>query len=69
MLFHFMLKALFVLKIFKFLSRFFEHVGKRFDKKAEVNFKLMTSQIGKQIITIYILPNISSSNGNQARIY
>ena len=35
-----MLKVLFVLKIFKFLSRFFGHAGKRLDKKAKVNFKI-----------------------------
>ena len=35
--FYFMLKALFVLKIFKFLSLIFLHVGKRFDKKAKIN--------------------------------
>ena len=33
------LKALFVLKVFKFLS-FLSHVGKRLDKKAKVNFKI-----------------------------
>ena len=58
--FYFMLKALFVLKIFKFLSLIFLHIGKRFDKKA----KLM-AQLGKQTITIHILANISRSKGNQ----
>ena len=37
--FYFILKALFVLKLFKFLS-FFVHVGKQLDKKAKVNFKI-----------------------------
>ena len=37
--FYFILKALFFLKLFKFLS-FFVHVGKRLDKKAKVNFKI-----------------------------
>ena len=37
--FYFTLKALFVLKIFKFLSWFFGHVTKRLDKKDKVNFK------------------------------
>ena len=32
-------KALFVLKIFKFLSRLFGHVAKRLDKKDKVNFR------------------------------
>ena len=37
--FYFMLKALFVLKIFKFLSWLFDHVAKLLDKKDKVNFK------------------------------
>ena len=36
--FYFIFKALFVLKIFNFFPDFFDHVGKRFDKKANVNF-------------------------------
>ena len=36
---YFTAKALFVLKIFKFLSRLFGHVAKRLDKKDKVNFK------------------------------
>ena len=38
--FYFMLKALFVLKIFTFLSWLFGYVGKWLDKKAVVNFKI-----------------------------
>ena len=38
--FYFTLKALSVLKIFKFCSELFGDVEKRFDKKAKVNFKL-----------------------------
>ena len=37
--FYFTSKALFVLKIFKFLSWLFGHVGKRLDKKDKVSFK------------------------------
>ena len=37
--FYLMLKVLFDLKIFKFMSRLFFHVEKRLDKKAKVNFK------------------------------
>ena len=37
--FYFTSKVLFVLKIFKFLSRLFGHVAKRLDKKDKVNFK------------------------------
>ena len=38
--FSFTLKALFVLKISKFLYRLFGHVEKRFDQKDTVNFKI-----------------------------
>ena len=37
--FYFTSKALFVLKIFKFLSRLFGNVAKRLDKKDKANFK------------------------------
>ena len=37
--FYFTSKALFVLKIFKFLSSLFGHVGKQLDKKDKVNFR------------------------------
>ena len=37
--FYFTLKALFVLKIFKFLSWLFGHVAKRLDQKDKVNFE------------------------------
>ena len=37
--FYFTSKALFLLKIFKFLSWLFGHVAKRLDKKDKVNFK------------------------------
>ena len=46
--FCFLLKVLFVLKIFKFLFRLFIHVGKRLDKKAKLFLKLMTSQTEKK---------------------
>ena len=38
--FYFMLKALFVLEIFAFLSWLFSYVEKRLDKKAMDNFKI-----------------------------
>ena len=38
--FYFVLKAFSVLKIFKFLSWLFGHVGKRLHKKTKVNFKI-----------------------------
>ena len=53
---YFLLKALFVLKIFKFCPVFFWPCGKTI---------FMTSQTGKQTNTIHIFPNISTSIGNQ----
>ena len=44
--FYFFLKALLVLKIFKFLSWLCGHVEKRLDLKNKVTFKVMTSQPG-----------------------
>ena len=40
---YFILKALFVYKIFKFLSDVFGHVGKRVHKKAKVDPKIYTT--------------------------
>ena len=37
--FYFPWKALFVPKMFKFLSQLFGHVAKRLDKKDKINFK------------------------------
>ena len=48
----------------QFFPDFFDHVGTQHHKKAKVNSKLMASQTGKQIMTIHILPNISTSKGN-----
>ena len=38
--FYFMLKDLFVLEIFTFLSRLFDYVEKRLDKKVKVNSRI-----------------------------
>ena len=62
---YFTLKVLSVLKIFKFLSSIFCHIEKQLDKKDKVNFKFMTSQPGKQKISMHIMSNISRSKGNQ----
>ena len=60
------LKARFVLKLFKFLSRLFGYVGKNgLIKKIRLISKFMTSQPGLQTIARYILSNISQSKGNQ----
>ena len=53
--FYFILKALFVLKMSKFLPWFFLHVWKRLDKKANVNFKIWDftdCQISQEVKTI-----------------
>ena len=39
-------------------------MGKRFEKKVRLISKFMTSQPGKQTITIHILPTISKSKGH-----
>ena len=63
--FYFMLKAVFALEIFIFLSRLFLlYAEKQLDKKAKVNFK--TSQTVHQLISIRILSDISRSKGNQS---
>ena len=62
--FNFILKALFVLKIFKILSCILDHVKKRLDKKARVNFEIYDITTWKQTITIHILPNVSRSKEN-----
>ena len=65
--FCFILKALFVLKMFKFLSRLFGHVEKNgLIRKLRLISKFMTSQPGLQTIAIHILPNILQSKGRQA---
>ena len=67
--FYFILKALFVFKIFKFLPWRFGHVEKSFIRKIRLISTFMASQPGQQTITIHILPNISRSKGNQTMIF
>ena len=55
MYFCFMLKDLFVLEEFTFLSGLYRYLEQQLDKKAI----LMTSQTGQQIIIVHLLPNIS----------
>ena len=64
--FYFILKALFVLEIFKFYSLLFGYVEKQLDRKVKVNSKIYDVTDWTSIITIQILPNISRSKGNQA---
>ena len=64
--FYFILKALFVLNIFKFLSRFFWSCTKNdLIWKIRLTSTFMTSKPGLQTIATQILPNISQSKGNQ----
>ena len=60
-----MLKALFVLKIFTFLSRHFGDAEKRFHNRLMLISKFIASQTGQQVIAIHILSNILGSKGNQ----
>ena len=62
--FHFILKAIFILKIFKFLSWLFGHVEKN-DCIGNVRFisKFLSSRTEKQTITIHILPKMLWSEG------
>ena len=67
-IFYFTLKALFVLKIFKFLSSTFGHVEKRLDSlisKTYLISKFMAAQHGNQTIAIHTLPYISRIKSNQ----
>ena len=63
--FYYTWKALFVLKIIKFLSWLFGRIEKWLDSKDNVNFKFYGFTTLKQIIAIQILPNILRINGNQ----
>ena len=63
--FHFTVKALFVLKIYKFLSWFFGQVEKGLIRKIRVILKSMRSQSGKQTITTHIFLNNWKSKGNK----
>ena len=65
---YFTSKALFVLKILKFLSGLLVMRKSGLRKKVRLISKFVTQQSGKQTITIHILPNlpnISRNKGNQ----
>ena len=57
-IFHFMLKALFVLKILKFLSLLFGHTEKRLDEK----LKLILEILGNMYIVIVCFPDCDVIN-------
>ena len=65
--FYFIVKALFVLEIFKFCPDFLDHVGNQLDKI--VILKINDVKNCQQTITIHIFPNISRSKGNQNEIW
>ena len=58
-------KALFVLKISKFLSWLFGHASERLDSKDKFNFKCYEVAVWLINNGNNILPNISRSKGNQ----
>ena len=57
--FYFTLKALFVLRIFKFLSSLFAHVSKQLD------FKIYGVTTLEKVVEMHILPIILKSKDNQ----
>ena len=61
-----MLKALFVLEVFTFLSWLFGYAEKRLDKKAMVNLKIYDVKDWAINNCNTYIPNISRSKGNQA---
>ena len=64
--FHFIIKALFVLKIFKiFVLTFWSCRENGLIGKIRLISRFMTSQPGQQTSTLHILPNISRSKGNE----
>ena len=65
--FYLTVNAFFVLKLFKLLSWFLVKKISNFIKKIKLISKFMTSQPGKKIIAIHILPNFSGRKDNQIR--
>ena len=64
--FYFILKALFSLKLFRFLSWILGHIKENgLIRNIRLISEFMTSQTGQQTIAIHILLSISRSKGNQ----
>ena len=64
--FYFILKALFIFKIFPFfVATFWSCRENGLIRKIKLTSKFMASQPGFQTIAIHILLNISQSKGNQ----
>ena len=64
--FYFTLKALFVLKAFKFCLDYLAMYKKCLIREMRLISKFMASQPGKQAIAVHVLSNISRSKGDQA---
>ena len=66
--FYFTLKALFALRVFKFLSWLFGHEGNRLDQKDKINFKIYgVTILGKKQLQCTLFPNMSRSKISQTR--
>ena len=63
-IFYFTLKALVVLRIFKFLSSLFAHVSKQLDWN-KINFKIYDVTTLEKVVEMHILPIILESKDNQ----
>ena len=63
--FNFIIKALLVLKILKFLSWLFVHVEKQLDYEDKLNFKIYDVTIWLNRVIIHILSNISQNKNTQ----
>ena len=63
--FYFILRALFVLKIFSFCHDFLVLQEKRLNQKDKVNFKIRDITTWLTKVAIHIFPNISRSKCNQ----
>ena len=63
--FNFIIKALLVLKILKFLSWLFIHVEKQLDYEDKLNFKIYDVTIWLNRVIIHILSNISQNKNTQ----
>ena len=66
---YFTSKAIFVIKIFKFLSWILVMQQNGLNRKIRLISGFMTSQLGYQTIAIHIFPNISSSKDNKTMTF
>ena len=64
-IFCFILKALFILKMFKLLPCCFGQIEKRLDQKDKVNFRFYEDTVWLKTTIAHLLPNISEIKDNQ----